>query len=56
MKNLNSITLLIIAAGFLLLANVINDVFLKISFAIASIILGIVAAVRSFKEKNKNQL
>jgi len=56
MKHLNSITLLIIAAGLLILANIINDVFLKISFAVASIILGIVAAVKSFKEKNKNQL
>jgi len=51
MRNLNSISLLIIAAGVLILANFVNDVFLKISFASASIILGIAAAVRSFKEK-----
>ena len=44
------------AAGLLILANFTNDVFLKILFAIASIVLAIVAAVRSFKEKNKNQL
>ncbi len=44
------------AVGLLILANFVNDVFLKIIFAALSIILAIVAAVRNFKEKNKNQL
>ena len=56
MKNLSSISLLIMGIGLLPIAYYTNNVFLKCVFALASIILSIVAAVRSFKEKNENQL
>lgn len=52
MKNLNSISLGIMAAGFFVLGLVFTHPVSKILTLLAAAILSVIAAIKSFKEKN----
>ena len=56
MKKADSITLMLMGIGLLPVALVIENLFLQCILLLASIILNIVAVVRSFKEKKENKL
>ena len=51
MKNLSSISLMIMGIGLLPIAYYIDNVFLKCVFALGSIVLNIMAIVKNLKEK-----
>jgi len=56
MKNLNSISLMIMGSGLLPVALLIDNILLKSVLLVASIVLNLVAIVKNFKEKNENKL
>ncbi|MBD3583376.1 hypothetical protein [Flavobacterium selenitireducens] len=56
MQKLNSISLLVMGTGFLPLAMVMENMFLKCAALLISIVLNIIAIVRNFKEKRENNL
>ena len=56
MKNLNSISLIIMGIGLLPVALIIDNWILKSILLIASIVLNITAVIKNFKEKKKNNL
>ncbi len=56
MKSLNSISLMIMGTGFMLVAFIMDNLWLKSILLVASIVLNLIAIVRNFREKKKNQL
>lgn len=56
MKKISSISLMIMGTGFLLVAFLMENIFLKSILLIGSIVLNIIAIVKNFKEKKENQL
>jgi hypothetical protein len=56
MKKLNSISLMVMGIGLLPVAYFIENLFLKCILLVASIVLNIIAIVKSFKEKRENKL
>jgi len=55
MQQLNSISLLFMSLGFIILGLLFENIFIKIVILTAAAVLSIVAAIRSFKEKNKKK-
>ena len=55
-KKVNSISLMLMGIGLLPLAYFIEDVYLQSFVLVASIVLNIMAIIRSFKEKNEKKL
>ncbi len=55
MQKLNSISLLFMSLGFIFLGLLFENTFIKIVILTSAAILSIVAAIRSFKEKNNNK-
>jgi len=53
MQQLNSISLMFMSLGFLILGLLFENTLIKIVVLSAAAILSIVAAIKSFKEKNK---
>lgn len=56
MKQLNSISLMIMGTGLLPVAMLMDNLLLQSALLLASIVLNIIAIVKNFKEKKENQL
>ncbi len=56
MQKLNSISLMVMGTGFLLLALIMDNFITKSVALVLSIILNIIAIVKNFKEKKENKL
>ena len=56
MKKANSITLMLMGTGLIPVALLLDNLLLKSILLLGSIVLNIVAVVKSFKEKKNNEL
>ncbi|HEX8562528.1 MAG TPA: hypothetical protein VF676_06060 [Flavobacterium sp.] len=55
MKKVNSITLMLMGTGFLPLALLMDNLYLKSILLVASIVMNIIAIIKNFKEKRENK-
>ncbi|HEU4497351.1 MAG TPA: hypothetical protein VFR70_09890 [Flavobacterium sp.] len=55
MSNLNSISLMFMGIGFMVLGFLFGNVYLKIIVLLLAAILNVMAAVRSFREKKESK-
>ena len=55
MNKVNSISLMVMGIGFLILALLLDNVYVKSVVLLASIVLNVIAIFRNFKEKKENK-